>query len=135
LDPDSNQKYERNVSTAASQRQALEAAIDAAENYMKALKIASSPKEKQTLDAKCKELLAKAERIKDAKVWNPPRSHSKNPVPPLKEPKSSRKLSTREEIILLEGAKLNGFLFPPWTGPPDPKEFELSNGKTKFMYV
>ncbi|KAL1970516.1 hypothetical protein VTN77DRAFT_4160 [Rasamsonia byssochlamydoides] len=126
-------KHERAISTATSQSQALEAAIDAAENYMKALKLASSPKEKKMLDAKCKELLTKAEQIKDAKVWKPTRLDSKNFVPPLKEPKSTRKLSTREEIILLEGAKLNGFLFPPWTGAPNPKEFELEHGGTKFI--
>lgn len=102
---------------------------------MKALKLASSLKEKQTLDAKCKELLAKAEQIKDAKVWKPARLNSKNLVPPLKEPKSTRKLSTREEIILLEGAKLNGFLFPPWTAAPNPNEFELEHGEPKFVYV
>ncbi|KKA25086.1 hypothetical protein T310_0951 [Rasamsonia emersonii CBS 393.64] len=126
-------KYERKISTATSQSQALEAAIDAAENYMKALKLASSPKEKQALDAKCKELLTKAEQIKDAKVWKPTRLDSKNVMPPLKEPKSTRKLTTREEIILLEGAKLNGFLFPPWTAAPNPKEFELGHGETKFV--
>lgn len=102
---------------------------------MKALKLASSPKEKQALDAKCKELLTKAEQIKDAKVWKPTRLDSKNVMPPLKEPKSTRKLTTREEIILLEGAKLNGFLFPPWTAAPNPKEFELGHGETKFVYV
>jgi calpain-7 len=51
----------------------------------------------------------------------------------LKEPLSCRKLTTREEIILLEGAKLNGFIFPPWTTDPDLEEFDLGNGDGIFM--
>ncbi|OKL59483.1 Calpain-like protease palB/RIM13 [Talaromyces atroroseus] len=122
--------YERLVSGAGSQPQALEAAIAAAENYMKALKIAESPREKQWLDSKCKDWLSRAERIKHDKGWKPSSSTTENIV--LREPVSKRKLSTREEIIILESAKLNGFLFPPWTEAPGPQEFELNSDGEKF---
>jgi hypothetical protein len=91
-------------------------------------------REKQQLDAKCKELIAKAEQIKRSKSWQPACPENRD-ASNLEEPASTRKLSTREEIILLEGAKLNGFLFPPWVAAPDPEEFELDNGKKIFMCV
>ncbi|KAJ9408154.1 hypothetical protein DTO045G8_4011 [Paecilomyces variotii] len=125
-------KAERDVASATSQRLALEAAIDAAEHYMKALKLTSAPREKQKLDAKCKELLEKAEKIKDAKNWQQAAGIGEHDILRLTEPVSTRKLTTREEIILLEGAKLNGFLFPPWTTAPGPEEFELENGEELF---
>ncbi|KAI9372774.1 hypothetical protein BJX61DRAFT_422334 [Aspergillus egyptiacus] len=115
-------KAERDVSVASSQPQALEAAIDAAEHYMKALSLTSSLRDRSVLDAKCKEWLTRAEKIKEAKDWRSAahfrdrRSISRNPV-------STRILTTREEIILLEGAKLNGFIFPPWKADPTLEEF------------
>ncbi|KAL2002614.1 hypothetical protein VTN02DRAFT_6376 [Thermoascus thermophilus] len=126
-------KAEQSVTTATSQRQALEAAIDAAECYMKALKLASTKDDKQQLDLKCKEWLTRAEQIKKAKTWQPAARGDTQRRSRLTEPVSTRKLSTREEIILLEGAKLNGFLFPPWTTPPDPEEFELDYREGPFV--
>lgn len=113
----------------------MEAAIDAAECYMKALKLASTKDDKQQLDLKCKEWLTRAEQIKKAKTWQPAARADTKRRSQLTEPVSTRKLSTREEIILLEGAKLNGFLFPPWTTPPDPEEFELDYREGLFVYV
>ncbi|KAL5365368.1 hypothetical protein BJX96DRAFT_159025 [Aspergillus floccosus] len=113
-------RAERNVSSATSQAQALEAAIDAAEHYMKALGLATVQKDKQSLDAKCKEWLSRAERIKKATDWQ---SAARAQARASRSQVSTRKLTTREEIILLEGAKLHGFIFPPWTRPPDPSEF------------
>lgn len=123
------------MTAATSQRQALEAAIDAAEHYMRALKLTNTARDKQKLDAKCKELLEKAEKIKDAKNWQQAAGIGDHNILKLTEPLSTRKLTTREEIILLEGAKLNGFLFPPWTTAPDPEEFELENGEELFRQV
>ncbi|THC90724.1 hypothetical protein EYZ11_009812 [Aspergillus tanneri] len=120
-------KAERDVSAASSQGQALEAAIDAAEHYMKALKLATVPKDQQTLDAKCKEWLTRAEKIKDAIDWRTAVRPKDRNIP--RSPKSTRKLTTREEIILLEGAKLNGFIFPPWSSSPDSNEFKQEDGK------
>lgn len=127
------QKYERDISTATSESQALEAAINAAESYMKALQLTDSPREKRNLDVKCKELLTRAEHIKDGKPWTASSQPSRSSV--IKDPGSSRKRTTREEIILLEGAKLNGFVFPPWKADPNPKEFTLETGQTRFTYV
>lgn len=53
----------------------------------------------------------------------------------LKEPLSTRTLSTREQIILLEASRLHGCRFPPWKGPPDASEFELGEDQLLFMYV
>ncbi|KAF5856093.1 cysteine protease [Aspergillus alliaceus] len=117
-------KAERDVSSATSQRQALEAAIDAAEHYMKALRLATVQKDKHALDAKCKEWLTTAESIKESKNWQAAAHRHDKVVPEPQLPVSTRKLTTREEIILLEGAKLNGFIFPPWSNPPSPTEFK-----------
>lgn len=122
------------MSGASSQAQALEAAIETVEHYMKALRLAAAPKDKQTLDAKCKEWLTRAEEIKGTKDWRsaiPGDNGMAQPRPPV----STRKLATREEIILLEGAKLNGFIFLPWVGAPKPEEFQLADGRTLFLYV
>ena len=40
----------------------------------------------------------------------------------MREPISNRKLSTREKIIVLEGSKLHGSLFPPWLSLPSPSD-------------
>ncbi|KAE8148009.1 calpain-like protease palB/RIM13 [Aspergillus avenaceus] len=117
-------RAERNVSSATSQRQALEAAIDAIENYMKALRLTSVQKDKNALDAKCKEWLTRAERIKQSEDWQSVIRDAPEPRMPV----STRKLTTREEIILLEGAKLNGFIFPPWSRSPGSDEFKQDDG-------
>ncbi|PLB37237.1 calpain-like protease PalBory [Aspergillus candidus] len=125
-------RLERDVSSATSQTQALEAAIEVVEHYMKALNLATVQKDKQALDAKCQEWLTRAEKIKGAKDWqSAARVHSTGESG-LRHPSSTRKLTTREEIILLEGAKLNNFVFPPWTHPPAPSEFKLERGKEPF---
>lgn len=111
----------------------MEAAIAAAENYMRALKLAETPREKQYLDLKCKNWISRAERIKLDTAWKPSAAQSETRF--LKEPVSKRKLTTREEIILLESAKLNGFLFPPWKHDPSPEEFELVGDEGQFEYV
>lgn len=111
----------------------MEAAIEAAEHYMKALRLAASPKDKQALDAKCKEWLTRAENIKGVKNWQSATPASGNGPHKLQSPVSTRKLTTREEIILLEGAKLNGFIFPPWVGPPKPEEFQREEGEELFL--
>lgn len=100
---------------------------------MRALKVSTSPQEKQQLDAKCKDWISRAEKIKSDKAWTP----AKNPATQnmLKEPVSQRKLSKREEIILLESAKLNGSLFPPWQNEPSQEEFELPGKGEKFESV
>lgn len=123
------------MSGASSQAQALEAAIETAEHYMKALRLAAAPKDKQTLDAKCKEWLTKAEEIKGTKNWRFAIEEGDNGMARPRPPVSTRKLATREEIILLEGAKLNGFIFPPWVSAPKPEELQLSDGGTLFLYV
>ena len=53
----------------------------------------------------------------------------------LKEPSPSRSLSTREQIILLESSRLNGYRFPPWQNSPDTAEFELGEDQSLFTYV
>lgn len=102
---------------------------------MKALGLAAAPKDKQALDAKCKEWLTRAEKIKGAKNWRSATPEGDNGMPGPRPPVSTRKLATREEIILLEGAKLNGFIFPPWVSAPKPEEFQLADGETLFLCV
>ncbi|RAL08168.1 calpain-like protease PalBory [Aspergillus homomorphus CBS 101889] len=125
-------KAEEDVLAATSQSEALEAAITAAEHYMKALSLSSLPKDKKFLDAKCKDWLLRAERIKVAKDWRAARLEHGSNDPVTRYPRSARKLTTREEIILLESAKLNHSIFPPWTSAPEPGEFERQVGEDLF---
>ncbi|CAG8297483.1 unnamed protein product [Penicillium salamii] len=113
---------EEAVAAATSQKAALEAAINAAEHYMKALRLAPADEKKQ-LDSKCKELIIKAEKIKSSADWKSAAHAGPQKALTLRPPASSRKLTTREEIIILEGAKLHGFIFPPWTRAPRHDEF------------
>jgi calpain-7 len=111
----------------------LEAAINAAEHYMKALRLAPAD-DKKLLDAKCKELISKAEKIKAATDWqSAAHAGPQKAFPSLRPPASTRKLTTREEIIILEGAKLNGYIFPPWSRAPPQDEF-VYKGQL-FTYV
>ncbi|KAL8953280.1 MAG: hypothetical protein Q9222_000846 [Ikaeria aurantiellina] len=50
----------------------------------------------------------------------------------LREPVSTRALSTREKIILLEGSKLNGSRFPPWETAPKASDFDLEDNEPLF---
>jgi len=129
---------ERLISRARSTRGVLEATINAAELYMRALRLAPSGSEKLRLDSKCKELLTKAETLKKGECRPQDRGEdlTASSLPSrtaLKQPTSKRKLTTREEIILLEGSKLNGFLFPPWKGDPASDEFVLKDGENLFV--
>lgn len=103
--------------------QALKSAILATELYLKAIKIADSDQEKARLRGKCKELLSRAEEIKKSTEWPP----KQNLGIVLKAPSSERSISRSEEIILLEGSKLHGFIFPPWT--IDPEDSVFADGK------
>lgn len=47
-------------------------------------------------------------------------------------PIARRKLTKREEILLLRASKLNGLVFPPWDGTPDAAEFVLAPDGNKF---
>ena len=98
---------------------------------MRALRLAPS-EDKNHLDSKCKELLTRAENIKAATDWQS--AARPKAIPVLRPPTSRRKLTTREEIIILEGAKLNGYIFPPWDRPPAPVEFAARDGQP-FTYV
>ncbi|RAH70742.1 calpain-like protease PalBory [Aspergillus aculeatinus CBS 121060] len=123
---------EEDVLAATSQAEALEAAINAAEHYMKALSLSSTSKDKKALDAKCKDWLLRAERIKVAKDWRLAILDHGSNDPVTRYPRSVRKLTTREEIILLESAKLNHAIFPPWSSAPGFEEFERQLGEDLF---
>ncbi|KAL2444309.1 Calpain-like protease palB/RIM13 [Exophiala dermatitidis] len=127
---------EQSIPLNSTTNAALEATIKSAELYLQALRLVDSPSDRRRIDAKCKQLLTQAERIKayqDRSASSSGRG-GRGTVPrtPLAAPVSSRKLTTRENIILLEGAKLNGFIFKPWTSPPTPDEFRLLEGEQPF---
>ncbi|KAH9222893.1 hypothetical protein DL95DRAFT_354002 [Leptodontidium sp. 2 PMI_412] len=113
------QAAESSIDTSLTKDDALKAAITAAEQYMKATGLASNDRAKARLRGKCKELLSRAEQIKKADVWTPVKKDIS-----LKAPVSQRAISRREEVILLEGSKLHGFIFPPWSSDPDDAIFE-----------
>lgn len=120
---------EKTIATKSTNNAALEATIRSAELYLQALKLADKPSDRKRIDAKCKNLLAQAERLKVSRG-------SPSPVVSRKQdlisPSSTRKLTTRENIIILEGSKLHGMIFKPWTKPPSPDEFSLNNGDEPF---
>ena len=120
------QDAERAVTSKIKSTAALKAAIDSADLYMQALRLADAPADRRRLDAKCKELLNKAEKLKPAKDENVP-------TPEMDHPVSSRKLTTRENIIIFEGSKLNGFVFKPWDKQPSNDDFDLKDGQEPFL--
>ena len=121
------------ISTTSSSKR-LEATIKAAELYFKALRLVESPVERKKIDLKCKSLLDQAESL---------RSHEESGIPngapsasvrdDLPFPTGTRFLTTREKIILLEGSKLNGFIFRPWDREPQAEDFELKRGETLYQ--
>ncbi|OQU94004.1 Calpain large subunit, domain-containing protein isoform 1 [Cladophialophora immunda] len=123
---------ERTIPSKSTGKAVLDATIKTAELYFQALHLADKPSDKQRLDARFNELLARAERLKAAQ------NEQQRPVPTaasrdvLKPPISKRELTTREKIILLEGGRLNGFKFNPWTAPPSSEEFALRDGGLLF---
>ena len=99
---------------------------------MKCSKLASNDHERKRLRDKCIELLSRAEDIKKAPVWSPKVYKEVN----LKVPRSERAISRREEILLLEGSKLHGFIFPPWTTDPADAVFdEMLDGSQYYKLV
>lgn len=124
-----SQAAELKVDKSLTKEDAFRNAIRAAELYMKITKLASSESEKARLRSKCKQILSRAEEIKQLTEWIPTPSKSFL----LKAPISGREISKREEIILLEGSKLHGFIFPPWKSDPDASVFqEPFNGKSIY---
>lgn len=122
---------ERSIAAKSSANAALEATIRSAKLYLQALRLADTPADRKRIDAKCKHLLAQAERLKDSHGDSPPIGVSRKQD--LKPPSSRRKLTTRENIILLEGSKVHGLLFKPWTKPPSAEEFILQDGESLFV--
>lgn len=111
----------------------LVAILYAVERCMRQLELTANngPRKKQ-LHRECQQLLEKAEQIKAGVKAVEGR---KMMVTNLTELTPSRPLSTREQIILLKGSKLNGVVFPPWDSAPSAKEFELLDYESLYMYV
>jgi calpain-7 len=93
------------------------------------LNLTDSPSDRKRLDAKCRELINKAERLKTSTNG---KSETTVEEPLLEPPVSTRTLTTREKIILLEGSKLNNFVFKPWDQDPTSKDFELGPDQEPF---
>jgi calpain-7 len=119
------QRREWSIRSRGSTTAKLKATVDSAELYMQALQIADKPQDRKRLDAKFNQLIKKAEHLKSGQDGARLRSTTAIPV-------SMRKLTTRESIIILEGCKLNGFVFKPWERSPLPEEFALKTGESRF---
>ena len=119
-------KLEQQSHNAKTNKESLEAAISAAELYMKALKISDTPTDKQRLDLRTKACVKRAEKLKALRSDDLLIKKSESRV---EHPASTRRLTTRENIILLEGSKLNGTIFKPWQAEPADEEFKLVNGE------
>ncbi|KIX92146.1 uncharacterized protein Z520_12139 [Fonsecaea multimorphosa CBS 102226] len=123
---------ERTIPSKSTGKAVLDATIETAELYFQALRLADKPEDKQRLDARFNELLARAERLKAAQNEQQRPTPAERSRQVLKPPRSNRELTTREKIILLESGKLNGFKFNPWTAPPSSDEFALRDGGLLF---
>ncbi|EFX00051.1 calpain-like protease [Grosmannia clavigera kw1407] len=131
-------KQEREALASQSVGQtALDHVITAVELYMKAVQEATSPVERSRLRRKCKELMAHGERLKAAaapveaamsSLSLKGAASSSEPKDP--NPRLSRELSKKEQIILLRSSRLHGSLFPPWETEPPNDMFSLSNSSS-----
>jgi hypothetical protein len=126
------QSIEKTIPSKSSTNAQLEATIKSAELYLQALRLVDKPSDRKRLDVKCKELLGQAEKLKQRQDGFSKSISKPQPKEALKVPLSSRKLTTRENIIILEGSKLNGFIFKPWTSAPSADEFSLQDGQEPF---
>ncbi|KAM3070820.1 cysteine protease [Clarireedia jacksonii] len=100
---------------------------------MKALRQVSNEVDKARITRKCNQLIVKAEEIKKSSTWPPQNSDAFSRVPV-----SERRLSKHEELIILEGSRLHGFIFPPWTSEPDDSVFQPSSVDApiyKYVYL
>ncbi|KLU83507.1 calpain-7 [Magnaporthiopsis poae ATCC 64411] len=135
----------------ASGKDAVKHAIAAAEAYMKAVKEASSPAEKNRLKRRCEEVIVFAERLKgplQAPGLEPAArrgsattaSLSAAPGSPAacsalpQGPAQSRQLPTSEKAILLRSSRLHGNIFPPWDAPPSEDSFRRSPADGNALY-
>lgn len=84
---------------------------------MEAVKQAANDQDRARLRTRCARLLSRAEEIKKTGQWKPKSITLKAPI-------SRRPLTRSEEILLLEGSKLDGYIFPPWTSDPEDSVFE-----------
>jgi calpain-7 len=67
-----SQSYQAQLQTAATKNEALDYAIGAADNLMKALRLSSNPDEKRDLKAQFTAIVDAADRIKSTAKWSPP---------------------------------------------------------------
>ena len=104
----------------------LKAAIESAEFYMQALRVTENPEDRKLIKSKCNEMIERAKHLKLGQDASPKRSATVYPV-------SMRKLTTRENIIILEGSRLNGYQFMPWERAPLQEEFALQAGQEPFV--
>ncbi|KAK4936311.1 cysteine protease [Elasticomyces elasticus] len=123
---------EGTIASKSSNNAALEATIKSAELYLQALRLTDKPTDRKRLDVKCKELLAQAEKLKNKEDAPNRSAATKHQGGSLSHPVSTRKPTTRESIILLEGSKLNGSIFKPWTSVPSAEDFALEPGGQLF---
>ncbi|KAI2782904.1 cysteine proteinase [Daldinia loculata] len=113
-------KEQEALSSRTEGREALDHATSAAELYMKAAQVASSPEDKSRLIKKCQSLLSKAENLK--KLCQA-RGSVAMVEKRLRLPRPVRKTPTSEQTILLRNSRLYGSIFPPWDSDPTPNEF------------
>lgn len=131
------QEAENRIQYSSTKKEALNNAILATEIYMKAIKLASSESDRERLKIKSMKLLERAEEIKKIEDWTMSgcvREHTATEKP-LRAPLSTRTLSIREQMILLESSRLNGSIFPPWTLEPGDDSFRSMTDDTPYLYV
>ena len=135
------QQKESSITKTVSRRDALTAILDTAEELMRSMKLTKDENERNLLKSQSQALLYEADMIKNSQTWPLPRetiSETKldqiqgQKIKELKQPVSTRALSTREQIIILQGSKLNGCVFPPWKCPPGTSDFDLDNESEPF---
>ena len=118
----------------------MESLINDAQRCMEEIRISSDSRRRESLKRKFHNLLNQAEKLKVEQHFIASTCHEETSVkcstfgqtPKSEPPLSTRTLSTREKIILLEGSKLYGAVFPPWNTAPCVTDFEPDADGTLF---
>ncbi|MCJ1394054.1 cysteine protease [Xylographa bjoerkii] len=129
------QAAEDRIHAAVTWKDAYDVILLAVDECLRVLRLTEDNTKKKELEEKCNNLLDQAENVKASKRWPPKpektfercQAHAHTVL--MKQPVSTRALSKREQIIILKGSKLHGCIYPEWTGPPLPEEFDLKDGE------
>ncbi|KAI9894060.1 MAG: cysteine protease [Vezdaea aestivalis] len=106
----------------------------AADLYIKSMSKITTKQDALRLKHKIETALAHAENLKAEALSQEPQDQSEGRARWVQRaPLASEPATRKEQIILLKGSKLNGFIFPPWQVIPSSDDFEPGRGGSLFL--